>query len=294
MSYRKDKKITKLQDLEVHEVSIVDRPANQRRFLTVKNAADQAGEEIDSDEQGNLVTKPKAVEKNILALSEELKMEAYNTLPRICRRLDTLYTVIEYANWAEEGPGGLAKLVGKEMQDLAKGMDELGKKFGSVEKSDSVPEDLEKHFAELASEIKKDNSEINETKLQGLVEILEQKVQKEGQEQMSNKEENTLEAIHGLLANLTQTLQGDADKCVIKSEETETEDNSEENFNDAIKEFKNTVETMKSQLEEKDARIAELEKAAPLSNGVVAEQVEKEDTDDELWPYDMNESSEKF
>jgi hypothetical protein len=51
--------ITRLEDLEVKEVSIVDRPANQRRFLTVKSEEGMAtkGAEIVTDDQGNLITK---------------------------------------------------------------------------------------------------------------------------------------------------------------------------------------------------------------------------------------------
>lgn len=62
----------RLEDLVVEEVSIVDRPANQRRFLTVKNedGMNPKGAEIVKDENGNLVTEPNTAQTPATASSD--------------------------------------------------------------------------------------------------------------------------------------------------------------------------------------------------------------------------------
>ena len=57
-----DKRIHRLEELLVEEVSIVDKPANKRRFLAVKSedGMGEKGAEIVTDEAGNLVTDPAA------------------------------------------------------------------------------------------------------------------------------------------------------------------------------------------------------------------------------------------
>ena len=46
-----DKKVTRLEELEVHEVSVVDKGANKRTLLVVKNAGeDMADENLDADD----------------------------------------------------------------------------------------------------------------------------------------------------------------------------------------------------------------------------------------------------
>lgn len=56
-----DKRIHRLEDLLVEEVSIVDKPANKRRFLAVKSEDGmKKGAEIKTDDAGNLVTDPAA------------------------------------------------------------------------------------------------------------------------------------------------------------------------------------------------------------------------------------------
>ncbi len=56
-----DKRVHRLEDLLVEEVSIVDKPANKRRFLAVKSEDGmKKGAEITTDAEGNLVTDPAA------------------------------------------------------------------------------------------------------------------------------------------------------------------------------------------------------------------------------------------
>ncbi len=57
-----EKKVHRLEELLVEEVSIVDKPANKRRFLAVKSedGMPNKGTEIVTDDAGNLVTDPAA------------------------------------------------------------------------------------------------------------------------------------------------------------------------------------------------------------------------------------------
>lgn len=62
-----DKRVHRLEELLVEEVSIVDKPANKRRFLAVKSedGMPNKGPEIVTDDAGNLVTDPAAAETKV-------------------------------------------------------------------------------------------------------------------------------------------------------------------------------------------------------------------------------------
>ena len=167
------KTVTRLEDLLVEEVSIVDRPANKRRFLTVKSEAGMGakGTEIHLDASGNLVTgeapppgapAPEpvdlafafaeagevlaAVEKR-LALPSDFRTEIFRNLYDGMRRMSAVLQATEIARADDDGKTPLVPLLMGELEEIRNNLGGLLKKLGKVtkgEKEDDPAEDVDK------------------------------------------------------------------------------------------------------------------------------------------------------
>lgn len=153
-------KVTRLEDLLVEEVSVVDRPANKRRFLTVKNEGGMGdkGTEVVVDADGNLVTggdapapaqEPvdlpfafhgvgetlAAIEKR-LALPAEFRDEIFRNLYTVMRRASAVLQTTEVVRSDDEGETPLAALIVGELDEIQTAIGDLMKKLGQVQKGE--------------------------------------------------------------------------------------------------------------------------------------------------------------
>lgn len=185
----KKKKVTKLEDLLVEEVSVVDRPANQRRFLMVKSDADK-GSEIQVGENGELSTTDatppttdatpptaeisevfKAAGSNFAKLEKRLTMdpdvrrELFRSLGDSMGRLNSVLNSADFAQMDRDGSKGESTLV----PILAAELDEVAKSIAAMSKQ------LNKTKAKKSADPVSDPSA-----LEALVSSVEEQVQKRG------------------------------------------------------------------------------------------------------------------
>lgn len=208
ISKSEPKKVTKLEELLVEEVSMVDRPANQRRFLTVKSE-DAKGAEITPGPGGKLTTPaptPAPVTKSMaeslasvgdkliqlekrLSITPNTRTALFNGLREAISRLDSIFLMADVAetDWdGSKGESTLMPLLSTELGEVATALGKLAKAFGKVEKSETPENEAE-------------------TALKALVEGLETAVQKRGAK-MSKARLTTfksaMEALASILAEL--------------------------------------------------------------------------------------------
>ncbi len=131
----------RLEDLDVKEVSVVDRGANMRKLLLVKNAEDpmpQNTKTAEMPKSGDPVVdaqaeKAEATTDLIVALPEELRDELGKMLDGISVRIGALSEAVKAT---EPGEGGLSEKFKSEIVGLGSVM----KRLGGVEKGKSINE----------------------------------------------------------------------------------------------------------------------------------------------------------
>lgn len=267
-----DKKVTKLDDLEVHEVSIVDRPANQRTFLLVKSeSGEPRGEEIQTDSVGNLVSvqdtvaepEPESTEKR-LAVGDEMRKEMFDNLGGIIRSLDTIMMVTDFSDFAkaDDGPTDLEKLLAKELKEAAGKLSNFAENL-PVNKAD------EDNTMDLG-EFKKSLAQLQER----LTKVSQPEPEQPKEEEASAQPEATQKS----------------EEVSDKLEASVTVEVPEE-VTKALESFNATTEKLVKTVEAQRAEIAELKKAAPTSQVLPVEEApeaKNKDDDPGYWPDDMN------
>jgi hypothetical protein len=277
MSKKNKKDITRIVELEVEEVSIVDKPANQRRFLAVKSEEGMTkGAEIVQDDQGNLVTSKenvteeplvkkdllspveifKAIGENIeksLTVMPEVRKDIFQALNDSMSRLNTVYNATDSAGVDYRGDkvSSLVPVLASEIAEVSKELGKLAKTLIGVKKEDSA-----------------ENSTNDEP--------LEKAGAKMSKERLSQFR-NAMEALSKILTQLSGT---DEVKKVQNSDSSEQI-------------MKNLVEIniqLTEQIKKSNQRIQKLERKPNLSNVLPIEQkVEKRfDNYDVSWPMDLN------
>jgi hypothetical protein len=277
MSKKNKKDITRIVELEVEEVSIVDKPANQRRFLAVKSEEGMTkGAEIVQDDQGNLVTSKenvteeplvkkdllspveifKAIGENIekrLTVMPEVRKDIFQALNDSMSRLNTVYNATDSADVDYRGDkvSSLVPVLASEIAEISKELGKLAKTLIGVKKEDSA-----------------ENSTNDEP--------LEKAGAKMSKERLSQFR-NAMEALSKILTQLSGT---DEVKKVQNSDSSEQI-------------MKNLVEIniqLTEQIKKSNQRIQKLERKPNLSNVLPIEQkVEKRfDNYDVSWPMDLN------
>lgn len=120
-----------LKDLEVFEVSLVDRPANKRPFLMIKSAEPTMpkGQELTTDENGNLIS---TTAKAGFSAGSKKKIKA--SLAAAAKKIGTLMAAIDDADDEESFMKKVSAMAG------AFGGGKPKPKDDDAKKSDDVPE----------------------------------------------------------------------------------------------------------------------------------------------------------
>lgn len=180
-----DKRIHRLEDLLVEEVSIVDKPANKRRFLAVKSedGMGDRGPEITTDAAGNLVSDPPvssdldpspvvltpelaerfaAVGKGLedvekrLSIDPEMRRGIFRELGDAMGRLQSVLATTDVAR-IDRGEGGstLVPILGAELSEIAKVLGIMARKLTSTgtKKGEDPPTPAADEGAKLLEEL---------------------------------------------------------------------------------------------------------------------------------------------
>jgi hypothetical protein len=294
----KAKTVTTLEGLEVHEVSIVDRPANLRPFLIVKS---ETGPELEVDASGNLTTskvvdepatataapvekvEPVApaleptvvveVEKR-LSIDPELRSLIFSSLGSITSRLNTVLYMADVAQSSNGEPSTLQPILAQELAEVAKAIADVAKKFSNVSKAEDVVE-IGEALATIAKRVDGIDAMANgkepvESELEEALKSLMTTVEKRGAKMAKGRLNQFKNAIE-LLGKILGELQGDGvEKAIADSSE---------------------VESLRKQVEARDAEIARLKApVARSSNALPVEKANETEVEESAspWPYDMN------
>lgn len=284
------KKVTRLEDLEVHEVSSVDRPANKRPFLMVKNedgtetpapatpaapdapvVADETvpietlaqllkalGEQLVKLEASDPIAKR-------LSVSESVRRSTFKAAGEAMRRIDTAMSTMSMADVDENGSPEFMALIASELSDISKLIATTAKAFKSRTKKSE--DDL--------SEIEKSIDDITEG--------LRTEVEKAGAK-MARKR---LSSFRTALKTL-KSLLDEIDPPVEKADATDPHvEKLTKALDESIGESKKLADVVKRQA-------AELKKHRDSRQGSNVVPVEGGDgnaQDDDAWPFDMNHES---
>lgn len=201
MTNRK-KQVHRLEDLEVEEVSIVDRAANKRRFLAVKSEGGEMegkGAEIVKDDQGNLITNEEVqnepqeqetqevessssstdqetsvfksletvvekVEKR-LSINPDIRREIFQSLGDTMGRLNAVMSSADMAQIDRgDKPSTLVPVLASELMEVSKSIMALSKLLGGVKKEDDSQDETKQFdFVSAISEIGAKLKELDST-----------------------------------------------------------------------------------------------------------------------------------
>lgn len=316
-----DKRIHRLEDLLVEEVSAVDKPANKRRFLAVKSEDGMGakGAEIVTDVEGNLVTDPPAPvappdpDLSEVALTPELaaKFEAVGTLledvekrlsidPEMRRgifrelgdamgRLQSVLATTDVAR-IDRGEGGstLVPVLGAELGEIAKVLGTMARKLSS-------------------SAAKKNEGDTKA--LEALVQTVEEAVEKRGAKMGKGrlaKFREAMKVLQGILTELDNQFPGaappfppkpggkrppNAPPPPARGKAAKAEGEVPEGVEKAFTGLATTIEKLTGIVKSQGKALHDLRKRPGTSNVLPVEptRTEKaEDAGDVHWPLDMN------
>lgn len=287
------KTVTQLHDLLVEEVSIVDRPANKRPFLLVKNA-DGHGAEVVPGANGNLETAPttpptstdSVVNPKILAgleqmwgriekaltVTPEIRRDLFRDLGDAQRRIGAVMCLADFAptDYDNKEASDLVPLFAKELAEAAALITDVSKRLSKISKNappePSPAEDFKKGLETIA----------------GGIELIEKRGAKMSSARLG-KFKNAMSALSALLSELeTVTDSAPAPGRMAKAEGDEV---VEKALTAAAVGIDRLTETVKKQARQ----IHDLRNARPAGN---AAQVEREapppPSTEVHWPRDLN------
>ncbi len=305
MAKAKKTQIHELKDLLVEEVSIVDRPANQRPFLLVKNEDGMAdkGQEVTKDKDGNLVTKPgdkpadpptptdkdedlpdlgaifkaagDAIVEKRLSIPADMRSEIFKALGAAINRLHTVMGAVDIAE-IDRGEGGstLTPVLGAELMEVAKELQIVGKKLSAVKKADDKPGE--------------DGFDLDAA-LDAFSGVLEGRVEKRGAKMSAGRLNKLKEFLAGLNKIVGELDGGD----VTKSDDPPAPDTAatqaivEKAVGALTSKVDRLVEVNKRQARE----LRDLKEARPPSNAIPVDKADPTPAKDEThWPMDMAKS----
>lgn len=331
MAGKKKNQVHRLEDLVVEEVSVVDKPANQRPFLVVKNKDGKVmatkGKEIQRDKNGNLVTKGddnndaptnepvdiakafadlglavvevdekggEIIEKR-LSISSAQRTELFRSLGDAMRRASTAMTMVDFAD-TDSGEGGstLVPVLAQEFAEVGKAFTDAAKALGksSTKKNDDQSE---------ANEI--------ENKLEALIESVEAElVEKTSVSKGSiDKIKSAISALNSIVNELSGGKaegakpgaagdKSDADKRG-KTKKNDESDDEVVSLRKNVEVLTGNVEKLTGVIERQNKEIVTLKKARPASNVIGAGQRQEtrknEDEDDTHWGLDLNDEKDR-
>jgi phage-related protein len=310
----KKKSVTRLEDLVVEEVSIVDKPANLRRFLMLKNEDEASmktkGTEIFKDKDGNLVAKKtetseaptvevekpdetsNEIVKNFsnlgeliqkrLSVTSSARKEIYSTLSETMSRLYTVMNTTDYAQTdMGEGDSKLVPVLAAELAEIAKDIGALAKSLGSVVKKSD------------------ENSDSVESKLESLIDAVQSEiVEKAG---MSKGSAGKLKNVIATLSGMVKEFEGgkvaptstDTDKSKGKVTKSEDEEKPAEvvALEKSVVDLSGQVSQLLAIVKTQNKTLVKIKKSRGGSNAIAVDSSEKEDQTafDDKWGLDLNE-----
>lgn len=296
---KQDRGVHELTELEVREVSLVDRPANGRRFSMVKNedGADMEEDRIEVDlnddasapEGIGLIFKSLAkifddadVQKR-LAISEEMKSAAFKTMRQAMRRIDTAMSTASMSETSEGGETtNFSKLIGDELMEVGAEIMSMGKKFGGTKatktrKSDDTdpkPDDKTDDATSFASALT-----AIETQLEAITKAEIEKAGAKMKRSRLKTFEDAINKLTGLLAELKGKQFDPAD--LKKAEELETR----------VVSLEKSLDEAKGTIAKQAEALKKFRAARPPSAAIPVEKGEgpgSEAAEDTSWPMNMN------
>jgi len=294
--------VHRLEDLLVEEVSIVDRPANKRRFLAIKNEGGmskqvQVGDDGKLTASGDVpqpaapqvdsVDKSEPVEKR-LTITPELRAEIFRSMGDVVRRIHTVIGVADIAEVSEKDDSTLVPVMMSELKEISTAIGGTVKRLNAVAKSDS-PDD-----GTQASD-----SDPVESALKQAVDAVEEAVSKRniGKGRLSKFKQalGTLQAILNELEGPAKPAkqQSGADDPVVQAAAGAANGGVKKDdlgvaVSKSVERLGVYVESLVKTVEQQGRVIQQLRDARPASNALSVEKSEPVESVEPTWPLDMN------
>lgn len=293
-----DQQVHELRDLEVQEVSLVDRPANKRKFLVVKNAEAESmidgSESIEDGEEATPVEPTtegqssneaevdggadtvggdefEEVELSGLVLPEDVSKVLGGSLMRAARRLTALAQAVDSS---EKGGGDVPPPLLRQIASIARTLGDVGPKT-------DVPAD------DNSDESKKEQDVFDVER--AAAQILDD-VEKAGRK-MSRSRLRQLRAAREALDKLLNEVDDEDKSGTKKSDGLDTEVTD---LKSQVSALINTSEDLKTIVKSQSDEIKRLKSCRPSPNSAT---VEDEDSSQSVkksvWPSNMNEKEEE-
>lgn len=296
--------VHRLEDLLVEEVSIVDRPANKRRFLAIKNEGGMSKQvQVQVGEDGKLTASgdvsqsaspqvesaggSETVEKR-LTITAELRAEIFRLMGDAVRRIHTVMGAADIAEVNERGDSTLVPVIMDELKEISNAIGGTVKRLNAVAKSDSPDEGTQ------ASD-----SDPVESALKHAVDAVEEAVSKRniGKGRLSKFKQalGTLQAIlNELEGPATPTKQqSDAVDPVVQAAAGAAKGGVKKDdlgvaVSKSVERLGVYVESLVKTVEQQGRVIQQLRDARPASNALSVEKSEPVESAEPTWPLDMN------
>lgn len=306
---RKADEVHRLEDLLVEEVSIVDRPANKRRFLAIKNEDGMskqvqvgkdgkltaAGGDTTSNAEGEPQATPapsgEPVEKR-LTITSELRSEIFRAMGDAVRRIHTVMGAAEIAEVNEKDDSTLVPVMMSELKEISTSINSTVKRLNSVAKSD--PSDDGVPVSESSDPV--------ESALKQAVDAVEEAVSKRniGKGRLSKFKQalGTLQTILNELEGPAQPAKQAAgaatDPVAQAAADTAKGKMKKDDFAGdtvvikAVERLGGYVESLAKAVESQGQVIQHMRAARPASNAIQVEKSETVQKSEPVWPLDMN------
>lgn len=253
----------RLTDIEVKEVSFVDRPANRRKFLVVKR-------------------EQRAKEPEPMKISPEAKTELQDKIKGILEAAGAVSKSLETAEAAEGAPTPA---------ELTAALETMGKLLG-VGATATAPQETEKAKPPLAP--KKDDEEEDEEDEESEDVATDEEedeakkkakgVAKAGKKMARGRKDQLAAAVNALTALLAEV-----DDVPKAQPATKVVAKSDDSVNAALRELSAHVAVISKAVSKQKERLDQIAKSSSGSRQVSTEKAgEAEVVDDISWPMDMN------
>lgn len=263
---KEGEKVYELTDMVVQEVSLVDRAANKRRFLTIKR--DNTMKEVKPDGTGNFVVEEQAVnttDSPAIVLSKQVKDDALTALTSALEKGMVLAERLSTAEEAEEGDLPA---------DVVLTLNDMINAFASLAPAEKAETPAEEATSEEDQTEKADESDAEEDK--------------------PSREKELRNALAAITRELDK-LNSRKAKPEKESPEAAKEEKTEKSVaNDDTAKLAAELEALKDVVRTQKAELSQLSKSRGVSNSVPVDmgtELEKADDKPCGWPLDMNKST---
>ena len=293
---KKQDRVFRLRDIETQEVSVVDRAANQRRFLVVKreNGMDpKLGAEVTTDDNGDLTAEE--IEKaGHMKIPGSVKAKIESALSQAIAVLGKQLAMVKAST--EGGPPRIPTAMNTALSMVSNNIDDVMSKYGTSKTKKDGEGDTDADAVAAAAAAAGDGSaEAAADAVTKAAEAAKAELEKAGRSMSSARMarfNDALTALNGLMKEIVGAPKdGDAGNSftskVGKSDDTVDPlvEKLTEQINSLTTIVKSTVDSAKRQGEE----LATLRKSVGESNQSTAEDLDSSAPAEVSWPMDMNE-----